>query len=229
MGRAIRRLLIIGMGAIALALSSGCDKTPQPPLAFGASPWPGYDTVYLAGDLGYFQGANLRLDKYSSAAAAESDFRSGKIQLIALPLDQALMLRQDVPQLKIILLFSTGPGKRMDVLVTRDESIGQYHPELRLFLQGWRKALDYVHHEPDKAIVAMARHEGVTAEQYRVLSQGVERYSFEHNQGEMIGEPPPVSVSIDAMQRDLLTRGKLGIGVDTSMLVDSTLLAESGK
>ncbi len=225
----MKKKRIIAMAAAVVMLCAACSRAPQAPMAFGASAWPGYDPVYLAGDLGYFQGVNLRLDTYDDPAAAEADFRSRKIQLTALPLERALVLRQDVPDLKVILLFSTGPGKRMDVLVTRDEVIGQYHRELQQLLKGWIRALDYIHAQPEPAAQAMARHENVTPEQYRTLSRGVELYTLEHDQRDMIGEPPPVSSFIESVQRDLLTRGKLSIGMDTSMLVDSTLLAEARK
>lgn len=224
----IKKLLIV-WAAAAVLLGAACNRAPQPPLAFGASAWPGYDPVYLARDLGYFQGVNLRLDEYGDPATTEENFRTGKVQLAGLPLERALIMRRDVPDMKIILLFSAGPGKRMDVLVTRDPVIGQYHPELQQLLQGWRKALDYVHSQPEKATKSMARHEGITPERYRVLSQGIELYSFVRDQNDMIGEPPPVSSVIEAAQRDLLARGKLSMGMDTSMLVDPTLLAESGK
>jgi ABC-type nitrate/sulfonate/bicarbonate transport system substrate-binding protein len=224
----IKKRLLFLAAALATLLAA-CSRVPQPPMTFGGSVWPGYDPVYLAHDLGYFQGANLRLGSYPDAAAVENDFRSGKLQVAALPLERALLLRGEVPDVKIILLFSTGPGKRLDVLVTRDPVIGEYHHELQQLLQGWRKALDYVHAQPVKAVEAMARREGVTPEQYRTLSQGVELYTFERAQRDMIGEPPPVSSIIEAAQRDLLSRGKLSIGMDTSMLVDSTLLAEARK
>lgn len=225
----IRKLILMAVAVAAIALCAACNKGPQPPLVFGAGAWPGYEPLYLAHDLGSYQGVNLRLEGYADPAAAEANFRSGKIQLVALPLERALLLRQDVPDLKIILLLSTGPGKRMDVLVTRDQVIGQYHHELQQLLQGWRKALDSIRREPDKSAQVMARREGITDEQYRALSQGVELYSFERDQKEMIGEPPPVSSSIEAVQRDLLARGKLSMGMDTSILVDSTLVAEPGK
>ncbi len=117
----------------------------------------------------------------------------------------------------------------MDVLVTRDEVIGQYHHDLQQLIQGWRKALDYIQAQPDKAMQAMAKREGISVEQYRALAQGVELSTFVHNQRDMIGEPPPVSATVEAVQRDLLARGKLAIGMDTSMLVDSTLVADPGK
>ena len=222
-----RKLLMAA--TIVAVLSTACNKAPQAPLAFSASAWPGYDPVYLAHDLGYFQGANLRLEEDGDPAATEENFRSGKVQLAGLPLERALLLRRDVPDLKIILLFSRGPDKRMDVLVTRDPVIGEYHPELQQFLQGWRKALDYLHAQPANAAQSMARHERVTPEQYAALSRNVELYTFEEDQRDMVGEPPPVGSAIEAAQRDLLRSGKLSIGMDNSMLLDPTLLAESRK
>jgi ABC-type nitrate/sulfonate/bicarbonate transport system substrate-binding protein len=219
----------IALSFAVLALCTACDKTPQPPMVFGASPWPGYEPVYLAGEQGYFQGGNLRLDAYKDPAATEEAFRSRKAHLVALTLERALLLRKDVPELKIILLFGAGPGKRMDVLVTRDEYIGEYHREMQQFLQGWRQAQEYIRVNPEKAMQSMVRHAGVSGEEFAAMKQGFEPYGYQRNQQAMVGEPPPVASAIEAAQRDLLNQGKLSMGMDTSMLIDSTLLAESPK
>lgn len=229
------------------ALLFACDKTPQPPLVFGASAWPGYEPVFLARELGYFSGANLRLDDYNGAPEVEQAFRERKVHLAALTLDRALLLRRDIPDLKIILLFDAekaGPsasgkglasskgqasGSRMDVLVTRDETIGQYHPEMQKFMRGWRRALDYMHSAPAKAVQVMAQREHLTPPQFNLALQGIELYGWQRNQQMMIGEPPPVGGAIEAAQRALLEQGKLNIGVDPSMLLDSTLIAEPEK
>ncbi len=219
-------------------LFAACDKTPQPPLVFGASTWPGYEPVYLARELGYFQGANLRLDEFGSAAATEQAFRDRKAHIAAITLDRALLLRRDIPELKIILLFDAesqespasgtqgGPGRRMDVLVTRDDTIGVYHRELQQFLQGWRRAMEYIRDNREKAVQAMAQREHLTPAQFSAAQQGFELYDVQRNQQLMIGEPPPIGGAIEAAQRALLNQGKLQVGVDPSMLLDSTLLAE---
>jgi ABC-type nitrate/sulfonate/bicarbonate transport system substrate-binding protein len=222
-------------------LLPACDKAPQPPMVFGASAWPAYEPVYLAREQGQFQGINLRLDEYNDPAAVEQAFRNHKIQLAALTLDRALLLRLDIPELKIVLLFDTETpatpvssqrtesARRMDVLIMRDEDIGQYHQEMRQFLQGWRRALDYMHSDPDKAVSIMARHEHVTPAQFNRALQGFELYDLQRNQQLMIGEPPPIGGAIEVAQRALLNQGKLNIGLEPSMLLDSTLLAESSK
>jgi len=221
--------------ALLPALLSACDKTPQPPMVFGASAWPGYEPVYLARELGYFPGANLRLVEYAGAAEVEQAFRNRSVQLAALTLDKALLLRRDIPEMKIILLFDAEAagapisGKRMDVLVTRDEDIGQYHQEMQLLLQGWRHALDYMHSDPSKAGQIMAHHEHITPAQFNLALQGIELYGWQRNQQLMIGEPPPIGDAIEAAQRVLLDQGMLNMGVDPSMMLDSTLLAETAK
>jgi hypothetical protein len=226
---------------MALALLAACNRKPQPPLVFGASTWPGYEPVYLARELGYFKDTNLRLVDYDSPAEVEQAFRNRSIQLAAITLDKALLLRRDIPELKIILLFDTAAGepatsgkttepwKRMDVLVTRDDSIGQYHPEMHQLLQGWRRALDDLQGEPVKALQMMAKHEHLSSAQFGRALQGVELYGWQRNQQLMIGEPPPIGGAINAVQRAMLNRGALNIGVDPSMLLEPALLAEPEK
>lgn len=237
----MQSILRIVAVVVALASFAACNKTPQPPLVLGASAWPGYEPVYLARELGYFKDTNLRLADYGSPAEVEQAFRSRSIQLAAITLDKALLLRRDIPELKIILLFdaesgipaSSGmtpePWKRMDVLVTRDDTIGQYHPEMHQLLQGWRRALDYMHDEPGKALQIMAKHEHLSSVQFGVALQGVELYGWQRNQQLMIGDPPPIGGAINAVQRAMLNQGSLNIGVDPSMLLEPALLAEPEK
>jgi NitT/TauT family transport system substrate-binding protein len=87
-----------------------CDKTPAPPLVFGSSLWMGYEPVYLARDLGYFSADNLRLDEYGQASEVQQAFRKHELHLAAVTLDEALQLRRDIPDLKIVLLFDASNG-----------------------------------------------------------------------------------------------------------------------
>lgn len=223
------RMMKFAVIAVALIFCAACERKPQAPMAFGGSPWPAYESVYLAGELGYLKGVNLHLQDFPDVSAVEQALRGDKIQLAALTLDRALLLRRDIPSLKVILVFASGPGNRMDVLVTRDENIGTYHHEMQLFLQAWHKTVEYMHAHPDQALASMARHEGISPAQFSVKQQGMELYDFLRNQQALIGEPPPISKAVDATQRDLLGSGRLSIGMDTSMLVDSTLIAEPAR
>jgi ABC-type nitrate/sulfonate/bicarbonate transport system substrate-binding protein len=219
--------------ALILALLAACERKPQPPLVFGAAAWPGYEPVYLARELGYFSATNLQLSDYSGISELKQALRNRSVQLAALPLDEALLLRRDIPNLKIILLFDAAgdaaSGRRIDVLVTRDETIGQYHREMQALVQGWHRALEYLHQEHAKAVQIMARHEHLTSAQFDKSLQAIELYDLRRNQQLMIGEPPAIGGDIVTVQRSMLNRGLLNFGEDPSMLVDATLLAEAIK
>jgi NitT/TauT family transport system substrate-binding protein len=314
-------LLIRIAAVLFLALLASCNRAPAPPMVFGANVWPGYEPVYLARELGYYSGANLRLAEFGNNSEVMQAFRNQMIQVAAVTLDEALLLHRDIPDLKIILLFDASngadvimaqpgitdlkqlqgrrvgventalgayflslaldsagmqarqfdivplpvdeqekafrahkvdavvtfepvrtrlladgaqqifdssrvPGRILDVLVTRDEYIGEYHHELVQLLQGWRRALDYLKAEPGKAMQTMAGREHIDAVQFSKAMQGLELFGLQRNQELLLGEPPAIAASLEQAQRFMLDRGLLQIGGDASMLVDSTILSE---
>lgn len=309
--------------AIALlgALLAACDKTPVPPMVYGGNVWPGYEPIYLARELGYYSGVNLRLAEYGNASEVMQAFRNQALQVAALTLDEALQLRRDVPDLKIILLFDASngadvilaqsgitdlrqlqgrrvgventalgsyylslalqsvgmqaqqlqivplpensqeaafrahkvdavvtfepiktrllasgaqqifdssrvPGKILDVLVTRDEYIGRYHREMVGLVQGWRRALDYLKAEPDKAEQIMAKREHLDPAQFAKALQGLDLIGWSRNRELLRGDPPPIAPSLEEAQRFMLSQGLLQIGGDAVSLVEPALLAE---
>lgn len=304
-----------------LALLAACDKSPAPPMVFGANAWPGYEPVYLARELDYFSGVNLRLAEYGKPAEVQQALRNGTVQLAAVTLDEALQMRRDIPDLKIVLLFdaSSGadailaqpgitdlrqlqgrrvgmentargayflslalksagmqaqqleivplamneqeaafrarkvdavvtldparsdllaagaqqlfdsarvPGKIFEVLVTRDEYIGQYHREMLGLARGWSRALDYLKAEPGKAVQIMAKREHMDAARFDKALQGFDLIGMSRNRELLQGESPAIGASLEQVQRFMLDRGMLQIGGDASTLVDSSLLAE---
>lgn len=314
----IVRMVVLAMLAVLLA---ACNRQPKPPLVFGADVWPGYESIYLARSQGYLPKQGVHLAEYASASEVIQAFRNHTIQAAGLTMDEALLLRRDIPDLKIVLLFDASngadailaqpgiaslaqlqgkrvgventalgayflslamqsaglnsqqldivplpvneqeaafrthkvdavvtfepvrsrllkagavqlfdssqvPGKILDVLVTRDEYIGDYHKELGQLLQGWHRALDYMHSHPDQAAQVMAKREQVDPAQFRQALQGIRLLDLKRN-GEMImGDPPAAAASLDAAQRFMLNNGLLQVGVDAASLLDPTLLAE---
>lgn len=210
---------------------AACDRAPQPPLVIGIQSWPGFESLRLARELGFFTGFNLQLADHADAAALEQALLERRIQLATITLDEALLLRRDMPDLKIILLFAAAKGteKRTDVLVARDEAVGAYHRELRQLLAGWAQAMEYLDKEPQQARQIMARQENVPAAQFEQRLQSLELYGLRRNQQLLLGEPPPFGREIVEAQRGLIARGKLSMGADPAVLVDATLLAEAVK
>lgn len=228
---------IIGIIAAALLLAA-CDKAPPPPLVFGASVRPGYEPIYLARELGYFSKTNLRLAEPGDAAAVRQALRDHTLHVAAVTLGEALQLRRDIPDLKIFLLLdsssgagveNSAPGKVFDVLVARDDDVGQHLREMVELLHGWQRALDYLHTDPDKAMQIMAKREHMNAAQFGEALRGFELLGLRRNGDLLLGEPPAVGASVEATQRFMLERGLISVGADTSALLDTGLLAEAMK
>jgi len=100
---------IIAITLLPLLLAS-CDKTPAPPMLFGASVRAGFEPVYLAREQGYFSALNLRISEYASAAEVKQALRDHTLHMAAITLDEALQLSRDIPDLKIVLLLDASNG-----------------------------------------------------------------------------------------------------------------------
>ena len=87
--------------AVAAALL-GCSPRYQPPLTVGTNTWIGYEPLYLARDLGYYEGANLRLVELASTTQTLDALRVGSLDLAGLTLDEALLLAQEGVPIAVI-------------------------------------------------------------------------------------------------------------------------------
>ncbi len=228
-----KMLFRIILAALLPVLLAACNKGTLPPLVLGASVSPGYEPVYLARDLGYLSAANLRVVEYPNPSEVKQAFRSGAVHLAGVTLEDALLLRRDSSDLKIVLILDSAKlpasESRMDVLVTRDEYIGTYHGEMVQLLDAWRRSLDYIHNEPAKAALAMAQHEHVEPAQFDKAMQGLEFFDLQRNREMLRGENPAMMARIESAQRSLMGKGALSVGVDPSMLLEASLLAGLAK
>ena len=106
------RLLL--MAALAIG---GCTKPPGPILRVATNIWPGYETLYLARSLGYFDGMPIRLVEMPSSTQVSANLRDGTIEAGCLTLDEALTLLQDGVDLCVILVIDMSHGA--DVVMAR--------------------------------------------------------------------------------------------------------------
>lgn len=88
----------------------GCSPRYQPPLTVGTNTWIGYEPLYLARDLGYYEGANLRLVELASTTQALDALRVGSLDLAGLTLDEALLLAQEGVPIAVIWVLNTSAG-----------------------------------------------------------------------------------------------------------------------
>ncbi|MBR9884764.1 MAG: ABC transporter substrate-binding protein [Oceanospirillales bacterium] len=102
----IYRLLL----PFALALSTiGCDMS-EPPLRIGTNVWPGYEPIYLARELGYINRDRVQLVELLSATEVIRAYRNGALDVAALTLDEALLLRDSGVAAQVLLISDTSYG-----------------------------------------------------------------------------------------------------------------------
>ncbi len=81
-----------------------------PVLQVGANVWPGYEPLFLARELGYFDDRRVRLVEYFSATQVIHAFRNRAIQVAALTLDEVLLLQESRLDPRVILVMDISNG-----------------------------------------------------------------------------------------------------------------------
>lgn len=97
---------VAGFGVSSLRPKS-IDTTP---LLVGTVVWPGYEPLYLARELGYFDKRDVHLVEYSSATQTARNLANGTIDVAALTLDEAIRLRTSGVDVRIILVMDISDG-----------------------------------------------------------------------------------------------------------------------
>lgn len=110
--RLLRCLTLFG-----LVFLNGCESTPQNVLKIGTNLWIGYESLYLAQNLGYFDGKPIKLIEMPSATEVSHAFRNRALDVAALTLDETLVLMQYEPDLRVILVMDVSVGA--DVLLAK--------------------------------------------------------------------------------------------------------------
>ena len=112
-----QQFLRLLLSALLFPLLIACTSDPQPPLRLGTNVWPGYEPLYLARDLGYFDDHRITLVEYPSASEVMRAFRNRSLEVAALTLDEALLLREAEIPIKVFLVTDVSHGA--DVILAR--------------------------------------------------------------------------------------------------------------
>jgi len=89
---------------------SACSFQQDPILRIGTNQWPGYETLYLARDLGLFDQHHIKLIEQTSATETLRAFKQGQIDVAALTLDEVLSLAQTENDLRVFLVMDISNG-----------------------------------------------------------------------------------------------------------------------
>ncbi len=91
-------------------LLAACDRQHEPPLRIASSPWPGYEPLYLAKEIGYLQPAQARIFELPSSDITLESFRNHSADMATLTLDETMDLMQSGVKLRILMALDVSNG-----------------------------------------------------------------------------------------------------------------------
>lgn len=108
-----RRLTRLAFAIILMAgapFHSGCARDMPGTLRVGTNVWPGYEPLYLARSLGFYENANIKLVEYPSASSVIRAYKNNVLDMAAVTMDEAFLLAEDERAGNVILIanFSNG-------------------------------------------------------------------------------------------------------------------------
>jgi len=113
-----RRRVLAAAAGLPLAGLAGCQRN-EPLVRLATNSWVGYAPLFLARELGHFDGVNLRLLELSSNSASLMALASGQAEAAALTLDELLVAREGQLDLRVIMVFDESAGA--DVVMVRPD------------------------------------------------------------------------------------------------------------
>ncbi|GAV20377.1 NitT/TauT family transport system substrate-binding protein [Mariprofundus micogutta] len=93
-----------------LLLIAGCTPAPVEPVRLGTNVWAGYEPLYLARSLGWLDEPNVKLVEFTSTTSVLRAMRDHTLEVAAMTLDEALLLYQDDPNIRIVLVMDESSG-----------------------------------------------------------------------------------------------------------------------
>lgn len=95
---------------IVAACLAGCMQPPPEPLRIVSSPWPGYEPLYLARDLGYLDKTSVRITELPSSNITLEAFSNGSADIATLTLDETVTLLAQGRKVRILLVMDVSNG-----------------------------------------------------------------------------------------------------------------------
>lgn len=106
-------------GLLLVSALAGCIQNPPDPLRVGFLVWPGYETLFLARDLGHYKETPIRLVDYPSASELIRGFRNKNLEAVTLTLYEALLVAETEPDVRIVLILDSSNGA--DVVLAKPQ------------------------------------------------------------------------------------------------------------
>ncbi|CBL46309.1 predicted ABC-type nitrate/sulfonate/bicarbonate transport system protein [gamma proteobacterium HdN1] len=170
-----------------------CGPDYERPLRVGANLWAGYEPMFLARDLGYYDGQAIQLVELGGTTQAIDALHAGKLDGAGLTLDEAVTLASDGVPIAVVWVFNFSNGA--DALVAR--------PEIKSLQELADKRIGVEQTGVGAYMLDAALLEaGLNTQQVRVLSLTADEHLLAYQQGRV-----DALVTFDPMKEKLLHEG----------------------
>jgi NitT/TauT family transport system substrate-binding protein len=105
--KSIKYLVFVGFLIIFAIALTNCNNQIVTPIRIGANLWTGYETMYLARDLGYYDNKPIKLVDYPSGTETVRAYRNKEIEGAGLSIDQVIALAATQDNIRIIAIMET--------------------------------------------------------------------------------------------------------------------------
>lgn len=129
------RAFFLGTLFLAVLLITACSPSSEYPLRIATNTWPGYEPLYLARNLGYYQNTPIKLVELTSSSDVMHALKNGNLEGAALTLDETLTLISRGAELKVVLVMDISHGGDVLLVKPEVESLSQ--------LKGKKIAVEY--------------------------------------------------------------------------------------
>lgn len=175
-------LPLVGMLLMLFFVIEVCQSEKPTPLRVGSIPSPGYETLFLARELGLYKETSIELKERSATAETLRAFRQNQFNITALTLDETVRPSQTEADLQIILVshiseradrlifgvkihnISDLEGKIIDVLVAHKSLRTTHAKAIEALLSGYWQALTFLNQYPEQGYPLIAARLGLESD-----------------------------------------------------------------
>lgn len=101
---------LVVFACVSMLVLSSCSERAAEPLRIASSPWPGYEPIYLARELGYLPPTRATIYELPSSDITLEAFRNRSADMATLTLDEVLELMHGGVRLRIMLVMDGSNG-----------------------------------------------------------------------------------------------------------------------
>ncbi len=106
----LRQWILSGVTVICAIALTNCTPAKESLLRIATNLWPGYETLYLARHLGYYEKTPIKLIDFPSGSEEVRAYRNQEIEGAGLSIDQAMLLAATHKNVRIIAVMDFSNG-----------------------------------------------------------------------------------------------------------------------